>query len=105
MFFLKKKGKKKKKKEKEEKGQALQGLAHLERAYVLTLFLKKKLSFALFFFLKKERQTTHHLIFLKFQPLWCPKKQGLYFLDIKIYFQPIFNLKHIEKNLNTFIAP
>jgi hypothetical protein len=50
MFFLKKKGKKKKKKEKEEKGQALQGLAHLERAYVLTLFFKKKLSFALFFF-------------------------------------------------------
>jgi hypothetical protein len=49
MFFLKKKGKKKKK-EKEEKGQALQGLAHLERAYVLTLFFKKKLSFALFFF-------------------------------------------------------
>ena len=104
MFFLKKKGKKKKEEE-EEKGQALQGLAHLEKAYVLTLFFQKKLSFALFFFKKKERQTTHHLIFLKFQPLWGLKKQGLYFLDIKIYFQPIFNLKHIEKNLNTFIAP
>jgi hypothetical protein len=38
MFFLKKKGKKKKEKEEEEKGHALQGLAHLERAYVLTLF-------------------------------------------------------------------
>jgi hypothetical protein len=48
MFFLKKK--KAKKEEEEERGQALQGLAHLERAYVLTLFLKKKLSFALFFF-------------------------------------------------------
>jgi len=103
MFFLKKKSKKGRRRRKRpgatRLGSSRKGLC------ANPFFLKKNCCLPHCFFFLKKRQTTHHLIFLKFQPLWCPKETRSIFFRHKNLFSTYFWLKTHRKEFKYLYSP